>query len=107
MVLSLTALSPMIAAAVEFPSNFKDLTKDIPQGASGITGLLSKIAGWFGLIVLGVSVIMILYAAFQFLTAGGDAEKVTSARNTLIYALVGIAVALLAYGAPNFISGLL
>ena len=33
--------------------------------------------------------------AFQFLTAGGDATKVASARDKLLYAAIGIAVALL------------
>jgi len=40
----------------------------------------------------------ILYAAFIYLTAGGDPEKVKTASNQLIYAAVAIAVALVAQG---------
>jgi len=58
------------------------------------------IANWLGGIILGIAVIMIIYAAFTFLTAGGSEEKLTTARNTLIYALVGVIVALLAFALP-------
>ena len=46
--------------------------------------------------ILVVAILIILIAAWTFLTAGGNPDKVTSARNYLIYALVGIAVAFLA-----------
>ncbi len=51
-------------------------------------------------VLLSVSVIMVVYAAFQYVTGGADAEKVSTARKTLTYAAVGIAVALIAKGFP-------
>lgn len=47
--------------------------------------------------IVGVAaVIVIIVAAFQFVVAGGDQQAITNARNNLIYALVGVAVAALA-----------
>lgn len=46
--------------------------------------------------ILVVAIILILVAAWGFLTAAGNPDKVVSARNTLIYALIGVAVAFLA-----------
>ena len=54
-------------------------------------------------IVIVISIIMILLAAFNYVTAGDDTEKTTKARKMLTYAAVGIAVALLAEGFPQII----
>jgi uncharacterized membrane protein len=50
------------------------------------------------LILLTLAIIFIIIAAYKYLTAGGDESKVSSAHKTLIYALVAIAVGLLAQG---------
>ena len=49
------------------------------------------------LTVLGiVSVIMIVVGGFQYVTSGGDTNKVTTAKNTILYSVIGVVVALLA-----------
>lgn len=53
---------------------------------------------WFQVIIFVVAVIMILYAAFLFVTAAGDEGQVKKARTILIWAVIGIAVAILAFG---------
>jgi hypothetical protein len=50
-----------------------------------------------------VSIIMIIIAAFKYITASGDTEKFSQAHKSLIYASVGIAVAILAGGVPYII----
>ncbi len=65
-----------------------------------------SIIGTFFWVVIVVSIIMILMAAFQYVTAGDDTEKTTKARKTLTYAAVGIAVALLAEGFPPIVASL-
>lgn len=55
-------------------------------------------------IVIVVSIIMVLIAAFEYVTAGDDTEKTTKARKTLTWAAVGIAVALMALGFPSLIA---
>ncbi|KKU49534.1 MAG: hypothetical protein UX72_C0052G0007 [Parcubacteria group bacterium GW2011_GWA2_47_10] len=46
----------------------------------------------------------ILYSAFLFLTSGGSEDKVKSARQALLWGLIGIAVALFASYARTFVS---
>ncbi|MFY9462516.1 MAG: hypothetical protein WAP51_04940, partial [Candidatus Sungiibacteriota bacterium] len=65
--------------------------------------LLNAIAGWFETIIFAIAIIMILVAAFQFLTAAGNEEKVSTARKSLMWGLVGIAVALFARVAKDFV----
>jgi len=48
-------------------------------------------------IILGIiAVIMIIISGLKYVTSGGDASSVSSAKNTLIYSLVGLVVAAMA-----------
>jgi len=68
------------------------------ESMADVVELIEDIAGWFQVIVLAIAVFMIIWAGFTWMIAGGDDEKLTKARQTLIYALVGIAVVVVAYG---------
>jgi len=59
-----------------------------------ILGLVNWVAWFVGLL----AVVMGLWAGILFITAGGDAAKLSTARNILLYAIIGIAVAILAFG---------
>ena len=57
----------------------------------------------FLLMILGIiSVIMIVIGGFLYATSSGDSNKTTTAKNTILYAVIGVAVALLAYTIVNF-----
>jgi uncharacterized protein YacL len=56
------------------------------------------------LYVLGaVAVIVIIFAGVFYVTSMGDATAITKAKNTLLYAVIGLVVALLAYAIVNFV----
>ncbi|MFY9462458.1 MAG: hypothetical protein WAP51_04635 [Candidatus Sungiibacteriota bacterium] len=74
-----------------------------PRSVQDVINLVNAIAGWFETIIFAIAIIMILVAAFQFLTAAGNEEKVSTARKSLIWGLVGIAVALFARVAKDFV----
>jgi heme/copper-type cytochrome/quinol oxidase subunit 2 len=74
--------------------------------AQELTDLICNFIAYFFWIILVVSVIMVLLAAFDYVTAGDDAEKTTRGRKRLTYAAVGIAVALIATGVPAIVSSL-
>jgi len=58
----------------------------------------------FLLYVLGaVSVIVIIFAGIFYTTSIGDAASITKAKNTLLYAVVGLVVAVLSYAIVNFV----
>jgi predicted permease len=50
----------------------------------------------FTIIVGAISVIMIIYGGFRYITSGGASDKVGSAKNTLIYAIIGLIIVALA-----------
>jgi hypothetical protein len=81
-----------------------------PTGPQDLPGLLLIVDNIINLIFAALivfSVIFIVMAAFQFISAGGDLAAVTQARQKLIYAVVGIIVALLAKSLPIVIKSFL
>ncbi|HVX24555.1 MAG TPA: hypothetical protein VG992_04415 [Candidatus Saccharimonadales bacterium] len=63
------------------------------DGVKNITQTVVEILSY----VVGiVAIIMVIIAAFRYITSGGDSNKTASAKSTLIYAMVGLAVAALA-----------
>ena len=67
-------------------------------GGSNIECVLNKIINALLLFSAPIATIMILIGAFQILTAAGNPEKVTTGRNTILYAVLGFAIILLAKG---------
>jgi hypothetical protein len=72
-------------------------------GDTGITALVASIVTVFSWIVGVLAVIMIIFAGFQYVSSGGDSGKISSAKNTLIYALVGIVVVALSQIIVKFV----
>ncbi len=72
------------------------VTQPLPRFAGDFTSKVNTIGGYaIGAIIL-LAVLFIIYAAFLFLTAQGSADKLGEAKSIIIYAVVAIAVALLA-----------
>ncbi len=46
---------------------------------------------------------MLIIGGIRYTISGGDSTAVTSAKNTILYAVIGIIVALLAYAIVNFV----
>ena len=63
---------------------------------SALGKVASNITRIFTIIVGAISVIMIIYGGFRYITSGGASDKVGSAKNTLIYAIIGLIIVALA-----------
>ncbi|HEY5221371.1 MAG TPA: hypothetical protein VIJ29_04535 [Candidatus Paceibacterota bacterium] len=83
----------------------------VPQGTltslTGILQLLCNVFGWAFYFLIVLAVIFVIVAAFKYLTAAGDPEKVKSAGATLLYAAIAIGVALLAKAVPLVVGSFL
>lgn len=77
--------------------------KDQKDKLFGTGGVFTTIVNVLLFIIGAVSVIMIIFGGFRYVTSGGDSGGVTSAKNTILYAVVGLVVALLAYAIVNFV----
>ena len=46
---------------------------------------------------------MLIWGGIKYATSAGDSNKVTAAKNTILYAVIGLAVAVLAFAIVNFV----
>ncbi len=69
--------------------------------------VLCKLLGYMFQVFMILSVVMVIYAAYLYVSARGEAEQVTKAHKTLTYAVVAIMVALLANAFPSIVSSLI
>ena len=69
-------------------------------GTLTIQGLVDIIFSILWPVFIAFAIIMFLLAAFGFFTAQGDPEKVANARNFVLWGVVGVVVALLAFSIP-------
>lgn len=82
-----------------------DLPKDqvnIPQpdlNSGSFHTILQIVFGLAG----GIALIIIMLAALRFILSTGDPQKASQARNTIIYALVGLAVCVLGFSIVTFV----
>lgn len=75
------------------------------SGAKGLTNLFRTLVKWFSIIVGAVSVIMIIYGGFRYITSGGDSGRVGNAKNTLLYAVIGLFIVAIAQLIVHFVIG--
>lgn len=64
---------------------------------------LTNIVNIISIIIGVIAVIMIIFGGFRYITSGGSAEKVTAAKNTILYALIGLIIVALAQAIVRFV----
>ena len=75
-------------------------------GSESLTSIVGTVINTMLFIVGILSVIMIIYAGIRFITAGGNAQQVSTAKNILIYSVVGLVISIIAYAVVNWVIGL-
>jgi len=82
-------------------SNSTDCTTNAGNGS--LKSLATQVVNVFSIIVGVVAVIMVIYGGFKYITSGGEAGNVSGAKNTLIYAVVGLIIVALAQFIVHFV----
>ena len=117
-----TALLVPVAVTAMASANHTDIHKNLCEGVSlslsgsgceendeeaknQLNSIIKKVIAIFSLIVGIVSVIMIIIAGLKYVTSGGDSTKVTSAKDTILYAVVGLVVVALSQFIVQFVLG--
>lgn len=65
---------------------------------TGLMAVINKASQWMFGILMALSVVMILYSAFLYMFSGGSDDKIKKAKDTLTYAIIAVAIAVLAGG---------
>lgn len=77
---------------------------DQPNDLFGPTGIFRTITNVLLFIIGAVSVIMLIIGGFRYVTSQGDSSQVTSAKNTILYAIIGLIIAILAFAVVSFVT---
>ncbi len=110
----------VIAATILFSGSFETVgARAIQEGAEaargtgqpaelfGDGGVITTVTNILLFIVGALAVIMIIIGGIRYATSGGNTSSVTAAKNTILYAIVGLIIAFLAFAAVNFVLGAL
>jgi hypothetical protein len=105
---SITALAPSAPVALAAPADQAQTgVNEIGGNETGSNGSLLTIIHTIINVLLfltgALAVIMLIYGGIQYVISRGDSAAVTSAKNTILYAVVGLIVAMVAYAVVNFI----
>ena len=101
------AATPLVSDSVSAQVNkgldmtkTKDTESRTIDGSDGLVKTVINIMLW----VIGIiSVIMIIIGGIRYATSNGDSNAVTGAKNTIMYAVIGLVIAIFAYAIVNFV----
>ena len=74
---------------------------NVPANQDTVTNILNNVF----LVVGSLAVLFIVIGGFRYIISGGDSQSTAKARNTIIYAAVGLAVTLAATAIVNLVLG--
>ena len=74
-----------------------------PDNVTEDDGLIKKVVNLLLWAIGIVSVIMIIIGGIRYATSNGDSNQVTAAKNTIMYAVIGLVIAIFAYAIVNFV----
>lgn len=107
------ALMAGIVALVPVATSYASPASQIDGGAGKVIDsgssvdlptMIKKIIDLLLFAIGAVAVIMIIFGGFRYVLSGGDSSSVTAAKNTILYAVIGLVVAILAYAIVHFVT---
>ncbi len=115
--LAIPAFVLSVSAAPVFAAKDKDPAADLtlrggvssaksaeqPDSLFGKGGIFETVSKVLLFVIGAVSVIMLIIGGFRYVVSQGDSSAVTSAKNTILYSVIGLVVAILAYAAVDFV----
>lgn len=101
-----------VAAMVPAGQVYADAASEIRGGVNKVGGNENKtsledniktIVNILLYVIGAVAVVMIVIGGIRYTTSNGDSSQLTSAKNTILYAVVGLIVAIMAFAIVNFV----
>ena len=102
-VLSTASLPGSVSAQVSKGIDTATTSEMKGKSIDGDSGLIKTVVNVLLWAVGILSVIVIIFSGFRYITSSGDASKTKSAQSTLIYSVVGLIVAIMAWAIVNMV----
>ncbi len=100
-------MAPMIGLAQNLQYNIQGQTPVLPPAQnvsfSTLSGALCTVVAWIFTLLVILTVIYVLFAAYNYLTSSGEEEKIKKANHQLLYAAIALIVAILSKAIPAFV----
>jgi hypothetical protein len=114
-VVILSAAFAALVSLLSTPAAYAAQNLTISQGASsargvdqatdlfGSAGIFTTVSNVMLFVVGAISVIMVVIGGLRYVISGGNSGNVTAAKNTILYAIVGLIISIMAYAIINFV----
>ena len=104
----------LISGYLAFAGAKDEISNGYKQAGADTSGLdtdlkgsvIGKVINTMMFFVGLLSVVMLIYSGLRYITAHGDKTQIESAKNTMIYAIVGLIIAIISYAVVNWTIGL-
>lgn len=94
----------MYNALIRFAVAIPGLDKNLPQVDTGHSNIATILNALY--VVAGaLAVIFVIVGGIRYSLSGGDSSKIAGAKNTILYAVIGLAVTIFAFAITNFVIG--
>ena len=103
MTLGVVGLAPQMVAADSKQDVLNGVNAAGNQDGPSLNSIITNVVNIMSMIVGILAVIMIIYAGFRYVSSGGDSSGISGAKNTLIYAIVGLIVVAMAQFIVQFV----
>lgn len=93
--------APQLASAAGYRDGIESTSDEFEE--TDLNATVKNVINVILYVVGLLAVVMVIVGGVQYTTSGGDSAAVTKAKNTILYGLVGLAIAILAYAIVNFV----
>lgn len=78
-------------------------SKELCSGGGSLEDVLANVISAMIFLIGAAAVVAIVIGGIYYVTAAGDESKVKSAKNTIMYAVIGLILAVVSYGIVDFV----
>lgn len=102
-VIATTVLTTSVSAVSIFDGVNAAQGSNVPDTLFGGGGVITTIVNTLLFIAGALAVIMLIIGGFRYVVSGGNQTAVTAAKNTILYAIIGLIIAFFGYAIVAFI----
>lgn len=92
-----------LACGANLQAETGDCQSDTEEGTDRLQSIITTVVNIFSVLVGLVAVVMIIFGGFKYITSAGESNNMTAARNTIIYAVIGLVIVALAQFIVKFV----
>jgi len=98
-------ITDSLCTGANLSTNQQTCAGSTASASDSVNNIITTVINIFSLIVGVVAVIMIIIGGFRYITSGGDSGNVSGAKNTILFAIVGLVIVALAQIIVKFVLG--